>query len=109
MVCAYDLGALARLIAIDERAFHETLRRYNLMVRNGRDEDFDHGESAYDRFYGDVRPAHANLGAVEQPPFYAIRIHAGNVGTEAGACTDENGVSVIYMEGRLPDCGRRAM
>lgn len=72
VVCAYDLGALARLIAIDERAFHETLRRYNLMVRNGRDEDFDHGESAYDRFYGDVRPAHANLGAVEQPPFYAI-------------------------------------
>lgn len=99
VVCEPELGALARSIGVDEGALRHTLRRYNAMVRNGRDEDFGRGESAYDRFYGDGSAAHPNLGSVEQPPFYAIRIYAGTVGTKGGACTDVNG-RVLDLHGK---------
>ena len=46
--------------------------------------------SAYDRYYGD--PAHEpnpSLGTVEKPPFYAVAIYPGDVGTCGGLLTDE--------------------
>ena len=57
---------------------------------SGVDEDFHRGESAYDRFAGDptVKP-NPNLGPIEKPPFYAVRLYPGDVGTCGGLMTDE--------------------
>ena len=89
VVCAPDLQALAKIIDVDEIALQQTIQRYNGFVHQGRDEDFNRGEAAYDRFYGDSLAEHPNLGTIDQPPFYAIRIYPGTVGTKGGARIDE--------------------
>ncbi len=56
----------------------------------GHDADFRRGESAYDRYYGDprVRP-NPNLAPLATPPFYAVKIVPGDLGTKGGLVTDE--------------------
>jgi 3-oxosteroid 1-dehydrogenase len=52
-----------------------------------------------------------SLGAIEKPPFYAVRIYVGDVGTCGGLVTDEHG-RVIKGEstplGGLYACGNVA-
>ena len=57
----------------------------------GRDEEFGRGDSAYDRYYGDprVRP-NPNLAPLARPPFYAVTIVPGDLGTKGGLRTDEH-------------------
>ena len=52
----------------------------------GIDSDFGRGSRAFDRCHGDptVKP-NPNLGAIEKPPFYAVRMYPGDVGTAAAS------------------------
>jgi len=44
----------------------------------------------YDRYYGDPRNRpNPNLGPLVKPPFYAVRIVPGDLGTKGGLRTDE--------------------
>lgn len=86
---APSLDALAQTTGIDGRGLRQTIERFNAMVRNGRDEDFQRGESAYDRYYGDPTAEHPNLGSIEQAPFFAMPVQPGAVGTKGGARTDK--------------------
>ncbi len=58
--------------------------------RTGVDEDFHRGESAYDKYYSDptVKP-NPSLHAIDQAPFYAVKIVPGDLGTKGGLVTDE--------------------
>jgi 3-oxosteroid 1-dehydrogenase len=56
------------------------------------DEDFQRGESVYDRYYGDPRnKPNPDLGVIDKPPFYAVRLYPGDLGTKGGLVTDEIG------------------
>ena len=58
----------------------------------GHDDDFDRGLSHYDRYYGD--PTHTpnpNLRPIERPPFYAVKVVPGDLGTCGGVSADEYG------------------
>src|SRR5208337_1312530 len=58
-------------------------------AREAVDRDFRRGESAYDHFSGD--PEHRpnpNLGEIRKPPFYAIEVFAGSIGTKGGPRVD---------------------
>ncbi len=82
---------LARRIDVPVSNLRDTIHRWNEMVRRGRDDDSHRGESPYDRFMGDrFRDGHPNLGPVE-PPFQAVRLHPGCLGTKMGPATDEFG------------------
>jgi succinate dehydrogenase/fumarate reductase flavoprotein subunit len=82
---------LARQVGIDHEGLSRTVERFNEFARKGVDEDFQRGESAYDHFYGDPdhRP-NPNLGTIEKPPFYALRIFPGSIGTKAGPRVNAN-------------------
>ena len=84
------LEALATACGIDAAQLRKTVDRYNGFVRQGRDEDFRRGDSAYDRWIGDtLQPAPTNtLGTIEQGPYYALQIYPGDVGTFGGLLTD---------------------
>jgi 3-oxosteroid 1-dehydrogenase len=87
---ANSIPELAEKVKLPAEALEETVKRFNQFARNGNDEDFHRGDSAYDHYYGD--PAHKpnpNLGTVEKAPFYAIRIYPGDIGTKGGLLTDE--------------------
>jgi 3-oxosteroid 1-dehydrogenase len=89
---APTLAELATRIGVPEDALSSTVDRFNGFARAGRDEDFHRGESAYDRYYGDPRNRpNPCLGALAKPPFYAVQIVPGDLGTKGGLRTDERG------------------
>ena len=63
------------------------------MLEKGVDTAYKRGESAYDHFYGDRSRAgsFATLGPIETPPYYALPIEVGALGTCGGAKTDGAG------------------
>ncbi|GLZ28606.1 3-ketosteroid-delta-1-dehydrogenase [Lentzea sp. NBRC 105346] len=67
----------------------DTVRRFNELAESGEDTDFRRGDSSYDRYYGDPtnRP-NPCLAALVKPPFYAVRIVPGDLGTKGGLRTD---------------------
>ncbi len=100
LVRGATLEEVARGLGIDPQGLQETVERFNRMARAGRDEDFHRGESAYDRYYSDPRARpNPNLGPVERPPFYGLRMYPGDIGTKGGLVTDEH-ARVLRTDGR---------
>jgi 3-oxosteroid 1-dehydrogenase len=84
------IAELAGQVGLDPAALAATVTRFNEFARTGQDLDFHRGESAYDRYYGDPRRRpNPNLAPLAKPPFYAIKIVPGDLGTKGGLCTDE--------------------
>lgn len=77
--------ALAALIGVDSPALAETIERFNQYADRGEDPDFGRGSLHFiRRRYGDQsHQPNANLGALREPPFYAISLRL--LGT--GMCT----------------------
>lgn len=89
---AASLAQLAAVCGIDDVELAHTVRRYNEFCRLGYDLDFNRGESAYDRYYGDPRVApNPCMGALARAPFYAVQLFPGDIGTCGGILTDEHG------------------
>ena len=89
VVRADDLAGLAQAAGVDAEGLVKTVARFNEFAAAGRDEDFGRGNSAYDRYYGDPRLANPNLAPLARPPFYAVKIVPGDLGTKGGLRTDE--------------------
>ena len=84
------LQGLAQQLNMDPATLKGTVDRFNRFVDKNRDEDFNRGVRAYDRWLGD--PFHKpseTLGVISEPPFYAVPVYPGDVGTYGGVVTDE--------------------
>ena len=90
VVEAATLDDLAERIGVDGAGLAATVARFNRFADEGRDADFARGTSAYDHFYGDrSRDGTAvTLGTIAQPPFFAVEIRMGMLGTNGGPRTD---------------------
>ena len=98
---ANSLPELARKMGIDEAGLVATAMRFSQFAKSGRDEDFHRGDSAYDRFYSDPRvKPNPNLGPIEKPPFYALKVWPGDLGTMGGLLTDEH-ARVLRKDGSV--------
>ena len=95
-------GGLAATIGVNATNLEATIARFNTFAARGEDPDFQRGVSAYDTYNGDrSRPGpFATLGTIEQPPFHAIRVVAGALGTKGGPRTNANG-QVLDVRGRV--------
>lgn len=81
---------LAQQIGLDPRVLQDTITRFNTFTHTGYDEDFKRGSREYDRWYGDpTNKPNASLGAIEKPPFYAVAVYPGDIGTFGGVVTDQ--------------------
>ncbi|GAT69955.1 3-ketosteroid-delta-1-dehydrogenase [Planomonospora sphaerica] len=87
---AGTVAELAKRIGVPPDALAETVERFNGFARAGRDADFGRGESAHDRYYGDPTLKNPNLDVIDRPPYYAVRIEAGDLGTKGGLVCDEH-------------------
>jgi len=89
---AESLAELASAIGMPPVALRDTVATFNGYARTGKDLAFGRGDSAYDHYYGDprVRP-NPSLAELVKPPFYAVRIVPGDLGTKGGLCTDVDG------------------
>lgn len=80
---------LARACGIDPGGFAGTLDRYNRDARAGRDLAFGRGETPYNRVQGEPdQTPNPCLAPIVRPPFYAVEIVPGSLGTFAGLKTD---------------------
>jgi 3-oxosteroid 1-dehydrogenase len=91
MIKAGSVEELVAKTGIDKAGLAKTLERFNGFCKSGIDADFGRGSRAFDRCHGDptVKP-NPNLGPIEKPPFYAVRMYPGDVGTAGGVVTDEH-------------------
>ena len=82
---------LAAKTGLPAERLQATITRFNEHARAGRDPDFRRGESIYDRYYGDPRvKPNPTLRALETPPFYALPVYPGDIGTNGGLATNEH-------------------
>lgn len=82
---------MAKKCGIELQGLKATLERFNRFARAGVDEDFGRGNSAYDNYYGDPTYKNPNLGEIVKPPFYAVKIYPGDLGTKGGIVANEHG------------------
>lgn len=77
---------LAKTIGVDPDGLEAEVRRFNAFAAAGTDEDFHRGVTAFDRYYGDAGTTKPNpaLGALADPPFYAIPVEIGTFGNRGG-------------------------
>ncbi len=97
---ADSLADLAEAVGVDAGELAASVARFNRLAAAGDDPDFGRGRSLYDRFVGDPTAPHPTLGPVEEPPFYAVRLHPGCLGTKGGPRTDVHG-QVRHQDGGL--------
>jgi len=83
---------LAAAIGAPGAALEATVARFNGFAAAGEDPDFGRGSVPYDRFVG-------ALGPLEQPPFYAVRVLPGCLGTKGGPKTDDAGRVLSITDG----------
>lgn len=89
---AGTLAGLAEKIGVDAAGLEETVRRFNENARAGVDPEFHRGESLYDRYYSDSKIIpNSSLAPIVEPPFYAIDVFPGDLGTKGGLVTDAHG------------------
>ena len=87
------LAGLATAIGVPPSTLGETVADFNRHAAAGADPAFGRGAGVYDLFNGDrtLPGAAATLGPLDEPPFYAVAIRIGALGTSGGPRTDEQG------------------
>ncbi|MCX7282689.1 MAG: FAD-binding protein [Novosphingobium sp.] len=106
MMQADTLEQLADMAGIDPQGLVAEVAHFNQMVRNGHDDDFNRGDTAYDNFYmwcdTDFDPPYRTLGVIDQGPFYAVKMEAGALGTAGGPKTNADGQVVDWNGNAIP-------
>jgi succinate dehydrogenase/fumarate reductase flavoprotein subunit len=94
-----SLQALARQLGMEPEVLMASVGRINAAARTGVDVDFGRGSTLYQRNLGDpgVQP-NPTLGPLETPPFYAVRLHTGDIASSVGLVTDVD--ARVLREGR---------
>ena len=88
---APSIAELAEKIRVPALSLESTVARMNGFAASGTDEEFGRGNGQYDRFFGDQRTSpNPCLGAIDNPPYYAVRIDLGDLGTKGGLKVDAN-------------------
>ena len=85
LVIANSIEELAAKTGIDTAGLQATVAGMNEAAKTGKDPEFNRGGTAYDRYYGDERvQPNPCLAPITQAPFYALRVDAGDFGTNGG-------------------------
>lgn len=112
LVRADSWDELARKTQLPAQRLKATIARFNEHARAGRDPDFRRGESVYDRYYGDPRvQPNPTLRALATPPFYALPVYPGDIGTNGGVATNEHAQVLDADQAPIPGlyaCGNMA-
>jgi 3-oxosteroid 1-dehydrogenase len=97
---ADTLEALAAAIGVPPSSLRETVNKFNGFARDGKDQDFGRGESAYDNYYGDPTLPQPTMDVIDSAPYYAARIQAGDLGTKGGLMYNAN-AQVLRADGTV--------
>lgn len=86
---ADSISALAAKIDLPADKLQKVVSNMNEYARTGTDPEFGRGSNDYDRMFGDANVApNPCLGPIAKPPFYAVPINLGDLGTKGGLKAD---------------------
>lgn len=91
LIKAPSISVLEEKLNLPAGALAKTTETYNHFASSGEDPAFGRGTNAYQRFLGDaaVKP-NPCVAPIERPPFFAVKVEAGDLGAAAGLATDGN-------------------
>jgi 3-oxosteroid 1-dehydrogenase len=96
---AATLAELAEVIGVDPPGLEATVAQWNTNVADLTDPQFGRGLSVNDTHWGDGTPGPAaTLGPLDRPPYYAVRVYPGALGTKGGPRTTTTG-QVVDVDG----------
>lgn len=95
-----SIPALATRLNIDSSALQRTIQEFNEDATAGIDRRFHRGISSYNRAMGDANAKHSTLAPLDNPPFYAVRIVTGDLGSAKGLMTDAE-ARVLRTDGSI--------
>jgi succinate dehydrogenase/fumarate reductase flavoprotein subunit len=98
-----DFTELGAKTGIDPAGLAATVAAWNHAVADQVDPDFGRGASAYDGWWGDEHAdtiAARTLGPIDTPPYYAVPVRVGAMGTKGGPRTDRDG-QVLHVDGEI--------
>jgi 3-oxosteroid 1-dehydrogenase len=90
--------ALAAQIGVDPAGLAETIRAFSAAAARGEDPQFGRGNSAYDRYYADPAAGPNPCLRPLKPPFWAVPLYPGDLGSKGGLRTDRDG-AVLSLDG----------
>jgi predicted oxidoreductase len=86
------LDELAGQLDIDAAGLKASVDKMNRYAGTGVDPDFQRGVTAYQQNIGDASAGtkNPNLGPLNTAPFYAVKLHPGDIGAATGFATDSD-------------------
>jgi succinate dehydrogenase/fumarate reductase flavoprotein subunit len=97
---APSITALAARLELDPAVLAATVDEFNRDAASGTDTRFHKGGNSQDRAMGDSTAKNACLAPLDTPPFYAVRIVTGDLGSAIGLATDDH-ARVLRPDGSL--------
>jgi hypothetical protein len=110
---AGTIDGLARAVGIDPVELGATVERFNGSAVHGVDPDFQRGTVWFEAFMTDGPRPESSLAPLIEPPFYALEICDGTIGTNGGPSIDAHGrvrsafggvVPGLYAAGNASAC-----
>jgi 3-oxosteroid 1-dehydrogenase len=101
LVCAPTVRQLAVAIDVPAQSLEASVERYNQHASRGVDIDFGRGSYAWDWYSSGKLDAAAQLRPLCEPPYYALRVLPGCLGTKGGLRIDGN-ARVLRADGGGP-------
>ncbi|MGI9623631.1 MAG: FAD-binding protein, partial [Acidimicrobiales bacterium] len=100
LVSGETLEELAIQIDVNPSGLADTVGRWNAISEDLDDPDFGRGRSVNDIHWGDSRSRgpDATLGPIDTPPYYAVEVHPGALGTKGGPRTTVD-AQVVDLDG----------
>ena len=86
-----SIAELAERAGIDAKTLTTTVAAFNEQARQGQDPEFGRGSSAYNRYLGNLsHQPNPCVAPIEHGPYYAVKVHMGELGTFSGLATNEH-------------------
>ena len=103
ITAAPTLRGLAEAIGVEPGALDATVERWNRQVAAGTDDEHGRGSLRFETHMTGVGPtAERCMAPVEQPPFYAVRLYNGTLGTSGGVRVDRHARVLRYDGSPIP-------
>jgi 3-oxosteroid 1-dehydrogenase len=99
---ADTLRALAGKLGIDAAGLEASVARWNRFAVEGVDHDFGRGTYPWAAMMtGDRSRPSPNLGPLDKPPFYGLRLRVASVGVNAAGLKTHADGQVVHVRGRV--------
>lgn len=103
LVEAPSIPDLARRLGMDVATLERTIADMNTFAETGIDTEYGRGTTAYHRVNGDASHGpNPTLGPIATAPFYAVRLHPGDIGAATGLAIDAD--ARVLGESNAPIC-----